>query len=133
MLIMMAKVLLCAAALICVWFMVRGMIDMQRINTEDSDVLELPGVVRQVKPHGRFDSLAVVTLNTEEGVHQVDCVLPGPWFGQPKHRVTDLVRVFWRRGDARAVAANTIRDGQRMFIIGVVGIAIAALLFVALL
>lgn len=131
-LMLIAQLLMAAAALVCVWFIVKGLIDMQRINTSDAAVLELDGVVRQVSPHGRSDSDAVITLNVEEDVVHVDCRLPGPWIGCRKHRVTDVVRVFWRRGDKRAVAADTIRDGQRMFLIGFVVLALTALLYVLL-
>lgn len=131
-LMLIAQLLMAAAALVCVWFIVKGLIDMQRINTSDAAVLELDGVVRQVSPHGRSDSDAVITLNVEEDVVHVDCRLPGPWIGRRKHRVTDVVRVFWRRGDKRAVAADTIRDGQRMFLIGFVVLALTALLYVLL-
>lgn len=130
--VLVAQLLLGAAALVCVWFVVRGLIDMQRINTSDPNVLEMDGVVRQVSPHGRYDSDAVITLNVEDEVIHVDCRLPGPWIGRRNHRVTDMVRVFWRRGDKRAVAADTIRDGQRMFLIGFVLLAASAVLYVLL-
>lgn len=131
-LMLIAKLLLGAAALVCLWFIVKGLIDMQRVNTSDSDVLELQGVVRQVEPHGRFDSQAVVTLNVEDEVLHVECLLPGPWFGRRSHRVTDVVRVLWRRGEKRAVAVQTIRDGQRMFILGFLSLVAAALAYVIL-
>lgn len=131
-LLLIGKVLLGAAALICLWFIVKGLIDMQRINTSDSDVMELQGVVRMVEPHGRFDSQAVVTLNVEDEVLHVECLLPGPWFGRRNHRVTDIVRVLWRRGDKRAVAVQTIRDGQRMFLTGFLALVAAALVYVML-
>lgn len=131
-LMMIGRVLLGAAALVCLWFIVKGLIDMQRINAGDSDVLELQGIVRHVGPHGRFDSQAVVTLNVEEEVRHVECLLPGPWFGLRNHRVTDIVRVLWRRGDKRAVAVQTIRDGQKMFLIGFLSLVAAALVYVLL-
>lgn len=128
----MAQLLLGAAALVCLWFIIRGLIEMQRINAGAPDVVETQGVVRQVQPHGRFDSLAVLTLNVEDEVVHVDCVLPGPWLGRRKHRVTDMVPVLWRRGDKRAVAVQTIRDGQRMFLVGFLALAMAAVLYVLL-
>ena len=127
-LMLIARVLACAAALVCLWFIVKGLIDLQRINTGDSSLIETQGIVRQVSPSGRFDSEAVLTLNIDDEVYHVDCRLPGPWFGRRSHRVTDLVPVYWQKGDKRAVAAATIQDGQRMFILGFVGLAIAALI-----
>ena len=127
-LMLIARVLMGAAVLVCLWFIVKGLIDLQRVNTGDSSVLEVQGVVRQVTPSGRFDSEVVLTLNVEDEVHHVDCRLPGPWIGRRNHRVTDVVRVYWRMGDKRAVAVDTIRDGQRMFLIGFVGLAITALM-----
>ena len=73
--IITAKLLLGAAAGVCLWFMVQGLIDMQRINAGAEDVMETQGVVRQLQPHGRYDSHAVVTLNVEGDVTHVDCVL----------------------------------------------------------
>ncbi len=131
-LVLTAKLLLGAAACICIWFMVAGLIEMQRINAGAEDVVETQGVVRQLQPQGRYDSHAVLTLNVQDEVVHVDCILPGPWFGRSKYRVTDLVPVLWRRGDKRAIAVQTIRNGQRMFLIGVVGLAVAALMFVML-
>ena len=127
-----AKLLLGAAALVSLWFVIRGMIDMQRVNAADSDVVEATGVVRQVHPRGRFDQQGVVTLNVDDQVVHVDCVLPAPWFSFRRWQVTDLIPVLWRRGDARATAVATIRDGQRMFIIGVAALAAVAVLFVLL-
>ena len=120
------------AALVALWFVVRGLMDMQRINSADDEVLELSGLVRQITPHGRYDSMAVVTLNVEDDVVHVDCLLPGPWFGRKRHRVTDLVTVLWRRGEKRAVALQTVRDGQRMFIVGFGALVLTVVLFVIL-
>lgn len=129
---LIAKLLLGAAAGVCLWFIVKGMIDMQRINAGAEDVLETQGVVRQVQPLRHGDCQAVLTLNVEEDVIHVDCVLPGPWLFGRQHCVTDLVPVFWRRGDKRAVAVQTIRDGQRMFLIGFIALAAVALAYVML-
>jgi len=131
-LLLTAKLLLGAAACVCIWFMVAGLIEMQRINAGAEDVVETQGVVRQLQPHGRFDSHAVLTLNVEDEVIHVDCILPGAWLGKSKYQVTDLVQVLWHKGDKRAVACRTIRDGQRMFLIGVIGLAVAALMYVVL-
>lgn len=131
-LVLVSKALLGAAALICLWFIVRGMIDMQRINAGAEDVLETQGVVRQVRLLRHGDCQAVLTLNVEADVIHVDCVLPGPWFFGRRHRVTDIVPVLWRRGDKRAVAVQTIRDGQRMFLIGFIALAAVALAYVLL-
>ena len=130
-LLMISKLLMAAAAVIGLGFMVKGLIDMQRINAAAPDVLELPAVVRQLTPDGK-DMNAMLTLNVEDEVVHVSCHLPGPWFGRSKRQVTDLVRVYWRKGDKRAVAAETIRDGQRMFIIGFVALTAIALLYVIL-
>ncbi len=130
--ILISKLLLAAAAVVSVWFLIRGLIDMQRVNTADGDVLEVRGVVRQLKRHGRFDSQAVVTLNVDDIVVHVDCLLPGPWFGRKKHQVTDVVRLLWRRGETQAVAVDTIRDGQRMFIIGFAALTLAAIMYILL-
>ena len=129
---LLAKMLLGAAVVVCLWFIVRGMIEMQRINASAEDVLELQGVVRQVTPLVNGDCQAVLTLNVDEDVLHVDCVLPGPWLAGRRHQVTDIVPVLWRRGDRRAVALQTIRDGQRMFLIGFVSLAAAALIYVLL-
>lgn len=127
-----AKLLLGAAALVSLWFMVKGLIDMQRVNTTDAQVLEVEGLVRRVSPHGRYDTMAVLTISVEDTVAHVDCLLPGPWFGRRQHHVTDLVRVLWRRGEPRAVAVQTIRDGQRMFIIGIIALTVTAVLFITM-
>ena len=127
-----AKLLLGAGALIALWFMIRGLIDMQRVNTTDPQVLEVEGLVRQLTPAGRGDAMAVLTLNVDDEVNHVDCLLPGPWFSGRKHRVTDLVRVWWRKGDPRAVAAQTIVDGQRMFLLGVVSLTVIVVCFMLL-
>ena len=129
---LIAKVLMGAAAAVCLWFIIKGLIDMQRINAGAEDVVETQGVVRQVKPLQGGASHAVITLNVEDEVVHVDCELPGPWLGGRKHRVTDVVAVLWRRGDARAVAVQTIRDGQRMFLIGFIALALTAALYVML-
>lgn len=129
---LIAKVLMGAAAAVCLWFIIKGLIDMQRINAGAEDVVETQGVVRQVKPLQGGASHAVITLNVEDEVVHVDCELPGPWLSGRKHRVTDVVAVLWRRGDARAVAVQTIRDGQRMFLIGFIALALTAVLYVML-
>ena len=130
---MLAKVLLGGAALISLWFTVRGLIDMQRVNTADPDVLELQGVVRELQTMSGGAVDATITLNAGDEVRHVRCLLPGPWLLGRKRQVTDLVRVLWRRGDQRAVARETIRDGQAMFILGFAGLALAALLYMILL
>lgn len=127
---MAGKVMLGAAAAVSLWFMARGIMDMQRVNAADPEVLELLGVVRQLTSRSRDDLLAVVTINAGDDVRQVDCVLPGGWFGRRKWQVTDFVRVLWRRGDARAVAVQTIRDGQTMFIVGIVALVMSGVLAV---
>ena len=126
------KVMLGAAAAVSLWFMARGIMDMQRVNTADPEVVELLGVVRQVTPRGKFDVQAVVTINAEEEVRHVDCLLPGKWFSRKTWQVTDFVRVLWRKGETRAVAVQTIRDGQVMFIVGIVALALSGLLAVLL-
>lgn len=131
-LVLVAQVLLGAAAAVCLWFIVAGLIEIQRINAGAEDVVETQGVVRQVGPHGRFDSQAVLTLNVEDEVIHVDCVLPGAWLGRRNHRVADVVPVLWRRGDKRAIAVQTIRDGQRMFLVGFIALALTAVLYVIL-
>lgn len=127
-----AKVTLGLAALVALWFVIRGMMDMQRINSTDEDVIEVSGLVRQLTPRGRYDTMAVVTLNVEDEVIHVDCLLPGPWFGRKRHQVTDLVKVLWRKGEKHAIAQQTVRDGQRMFIVGFGALVLAAVLFVIL-
>lgn len=122
------KVMLAAAAAVSLWFMLRGLMDMQRMNTADPEVLEIQAVIRELTPHGRFDQLAVVTISLEEEVKHVDCILPGGWFGAKRRQVTDFVRVLWRKGDVRAVALQTIRDGQTMFILGILSLALSGLL-----
>ncbi len=130
--VLVAKLALGAAALVAVWFIIRGLMDMQAIDTADKDVVELQGVVRRVAPHGRFDQMAVLTITANDEVRHVDCLLPGPWVGKRRHRVTDLVRVLWKKGSARAVALETLRNGQRMFLIGFISLALAALMYVLL-
>lgn len=125
-----AKVTLAMAALVALWFVIRGLMDMQRVNTADENVLEVSGLVRQVTSHGRFDSMAVLTLNVEDEVVHVDCLLPGAWLGRKRYRVTDIIPVLWRRGETKAVAVQSIRDGQRMFVIGFAALVLAAVLFV---
>lgn len=129
--ILAVKTLMAGAVLICLWFMVRGLIDMQRINTADKDVLELKATVRQLTFLGH-DWDAVLTLNVDDDVVHVSCRLPGSWFGRKTRQVTDWVRVYWRRGDKQAVAEETLRYGQRAFLVGFVGIALTALLYVLL-
>ncbi len=128
----LAKLFLLAAAGVSVWFVVRGLMDMLRVNAADADVMQVRGVVRQLSPHGRFDQQAVLTLNVEEAVVRVRCILPGPWFSRSKRRVTDLVDVYWKKGATEAVACQTVRDGQRMFIIGFVALAAAAVMYMLL-
>jgi hypothetical protein len=41
--------------------------------------------------------------------------------------VTDLVSVLWRRGDERAVAVQTIRNGQVTFILGILSLTATGL------
>lgn len=129
---LIARLMMGAAALVCLWFIVKGLIDMQRINTSDSSVIETQGVVRHTTPSGRYDTEAVVTLNIGEEVHHVACLLPGPWLGKRRRRVTDIVRVYWRKGDKRAVAADTIEEGQKMFLVGFVFLVLTALMFLLL-
>lgn len=126
---MIAKVLLALSALISVWFVIKGLMDMQRVNTADPAVIELQGVVRELRHGG---SQAIVTINAGEEVRHVLCDLPGPWIAGRRRQVTDLVPVLWRRGENRAVAAETIRDGQTMFIIGFAALALAAVLYMML-
>ncbi|MBR3763029.1 MAG: hypothetical protein IKK57_00585 [Clostridia bacterium] len=122
------KGMLALAAALSLWFMARGLMDMQRVNTADPDVLELQGIIRQLTPRGRYDMQAVVTIQAEDEVKHVDCLLPGGWLKGRKRQVTDFVRVYWRRGDARAVAVQSVRDGQIMFIIGILALAVSGLL-----
>lgn len=128
----LAKVLLAGAMLISLGFIVRGLLDMQRVNTADPDVVELRGVVRELSK-GRGGSMeATLTLNPGDEVCHVQCTLPGPWLCGRRRQVTDLVRVLWRRGDATAVAVQTIRDGQAMFILGCAALAVVVLLYMLL-
>lgn len=131
--VVLAKVLLAGAVLISLWFVIRGLLDMQRINTADPEVLELQGVVRDMQPAAKGNVEATLTLNVGEEVCHVQCLLPGPWLWGRRRQVTDLVRVHWRRGEMRAVAAQTISDGQLMFILGFAGLAAAVLLYILLL
>lgn len=126
------KLMLLAAAGIAVCFLVRGLMDMLRVNAADARVLQVRGVVRQLSAHGRFAQQAVLTLNVEEAVVRVKCILPGPLLGRSKRRVTDLVDVYWQKGATEAVACQTVRDGQRMFIIGFVALAAAGLAYMLL-
>ena len=121
------QILLAAAAALSLLFMVKGLVDMQKINAADANVLEVQGVVRKATPRGS-GMMAVVTLNVEGEVRYVDCMLPGPLFGRCRYQATDFVRVLWRRGDARAVSVHTIRQGQAMFIIGIMALAVCGLL-----
>lgn len=127
-----AKIMLAMAALVALWFVIRGLMDMQSVNGADEEVLELSGVVRQLTPHGRYDAMAVLTLNVDDEVVHADCLLPGAWIGRRKYQVTDLIPVLWRRGEAKAVAVQSIRDGQRMFVVGFGALVLAAVLFVVL-
>lgn len=129
---LIVKLLLGAAALVAMWFMVKGLIDMQRVNTTDAQVLEVNGLVRQLTPHGRYDMTAVMTVCVDDEVSHVDCILPGPWLGKAAYRVTDLVPILWRKGEPRAVAVQTIRDGQRMFLVGIAALTLAAVLYILL-
>ncbi|MBQ7848093.1 MAG: hypothetical protein IJ343_00005, partial [Clostridia bacterium] len=81
-LMLVARILMGAAGLVCLWFIVKGLIDLQRVNTGDSSVLEVQGMVRQVTPSGRYDAETVLTLNVNDEVYHVDCRLPGPWLGR---------------------------------------------------
>lgn len=129
---LVVQLLLGAAAMVAIWFMVRGLIDMQRVNTADVQVMEVQGLVRQLTPHGRFDMLAVLTVCVDDEVSHVDCILPGPWLGKSAYRVTDLVPILWRKGEPRAIAVQTIRDGQRMFLIGIAALTLSAVLYILL-
>lgn len=129
---LMAKLFMAAAAAVSLWFIVKGLMDMQRVNTADSEVLLVQGVVRQLRPLGRSGEMAVATVNVDDAVVHVECMLPGPWFGRKKRRVTDIVPLYWRRGDTSAVSADTISDGQKMFIIGFAGLALTVLMFMML-
>ncbi|MBQ8201996.1 MAG: hypothetical protein IJZ74_09565 [Clostridia bacterium] len=131
-LLMISKILMGASALICIWFIIRGLMLAQLAGANDGQTLWLNAVVRQVKPKGRYDSQAVLTLNVDEAVVHVDCLLPGPWMSRKKPQVTDLVRVLWRRGETKAVAEQTIKDGQTMLILGFAALALIAVLYVLL-
>lgn len=120
--------LLITAAALCLWLLVTGLIDMQRINAGDSDVIETQGVVRQVHRKG-VNVLAVVTLNVDDEVVRVDCPMHCPLLAFSRPRVTDMVPVLWRRGESSAVAVSTIRKGQRRFLTGFIGLAAAVILW----
>lgn len=110
-----ARVLLGLGMAGSLWMIISGLIDMQRINTQDEDVLELVGTVRRLDADGRK---AQLNIAVEDEVLHVNCLLPGK-----RHAVTDLVPVMWRKGSMDAVAAATITHGQRRFLFGVLLLA----------
>lgn len=122
---------LAAAGLICVWFIIRGLIEMQRINAGDSDVVEVQGVVRQTR-RSSAGVRAVVTLNVDDEVLHADCMLPRKWFSRRVARVTDVVTVLWHKRESYAVAVQTIRNGQRLFLIGILGLTLSVTLWAIL-
>ncbi|MBQ8554878.1 MAG: hypothetical protein IJ438_03290 [Clostridia bacterium] len=128
---LIAKGLMAVGALIALWFVVSGLRQMSRLGSGDNIILT-QGVVCRVSPRGRWDCDAVLLLNIDEAVLRVSCVLPGPWFGSRRPSPTDLVRVYWRRGDMEAVAEQTVKDGQTMLILGFAALALMAILWVLL-
>lgn len=109
------RVLLGLGMIGSLWMVVSGLIDMQRINTQDEDVLELVGTVRRLGVDGRK---AQLNIKVEDEVLRVNCLLPGK-----RHAVTDLVPVLWRKGGMDAVAEATITRGQRRFLLGILLLA----------
>lgn len=128
MLITLSKGLLAAAGLVSLGVMVRGLIDMQRINTADGDVIETRGIVRRLTGRKGHRTKAELTLNVDDTAQTVECLLPG----KRRHRVTDVVPVYWRRGEPHAVAVSTIRGGQGRFLLGFLALAAAAVAAVML-
>ena len=124
------QVFLGVVALASFGMIIRGLIDMQRINCGESDVLTLRGVIWQMEalPHG--EARACVRLNVDEEVVHVDCMLLAPWYTWRRRRVTDLLTVYWRKGEKQAIAADLIRAGQRSFLLGILLLTLAALVFV---
>lgn len=112
-----ARILLGAVMLLALWMVIGGLMDMQRINTQDPEVLELLGTVRRLDGNGRTAALTVIS---EDEVLHVSCKLPG------RYMVTDLVPLLWRRGSLEAVAVKTITRGQRRFLLGILLLAGAA-------
>ena len=90
------------------WMIISGLIDMQRINTQDENVLELVGTIRRLDADGRRVQL---NIKVEDEVLYVNCLLPGK-----RHAVTDLVPVMWRKGSMEAVAAATITQSYMQMI-----------------
>lgn len=124
---MMIKLLMGAAALVCIGLMIRGVMLMARSGAADEDTLWLHALVRQVKPLGLFASRATLTLNVDDVVLHVECTLPGR-----KWRAADLVEVQWRKGEQEAVALSTIRSGQTMLVLGFAALALVAVAYVIL-
>lgn len=112
------RVLLGLGMLGALWMIISGLMDMQRINTQDQEVLELLGTLRRLEADGRN---AQLTITTENEVLHVTCRLHGK-----HHAVTDLVPVLWRKGSMEAVAVATIARGQRRFLLGILLLAAAA-------
>lgn len=121
-LLLAARILLGIGMISAFGMVISGLIDMQRINTQDPDVLELTGTVRRLDDEGRRAQL-IITADDE--VFRVRCSLHGG-----RCQVTDLVPVLWRRGSDEAVAAETIARGQRRFLLGILLLtaAVAAML-----
>ena len=97
------------------WMIISGLIDMQRINTQDENVLELVGTIRRLDADGRRVQL---NIKVEDEVLYVNCLLPGK-----RHAVTGLAPVMWRKGSMEAVAAAPITRGQRRFLFGILLLA----------
>lgn len=105
------------------WLLIRGLYLTQQINTADPQVVAVKAVLRSVQREG-LHVRAIATVNADDAVLHLPCRLPAGM----RPRVTDLVDVFWRRGDVRVVAASEIRRGQGML---VTGFAVLALLVLA--
>lgn len=124
---MMIKILMGAAAGACLMLIIRGVMIMARSGAADEDTLWLNAVVRQVKPQGLFNSRAMLTLNIDDVVLHVVCILPGR-----KYKPADLVQVQWRKGEQEAVALASIRRGQMMLVLGFAMLVLAAVAWVIL-
>lgn len=124
---MTIKLLMGAAAAACLLLMIRGVMLMARSGAADDETLWLNAVVRQVKPQGLFNTRAMLTLNIDDVVLHVACILPGR-----RYKPADLVQVQWRKGEQEAVALATIRRGQTMLVLGFAMLVLAAVAWVIL-
>lgn len=109
------------------WLLIRGLYLTQQINAADPEVLAVKAVLRKVEREGRHLRV-IATVNADDAVLHLPCRLPLAR-GKRRPKVTDVLDVYWRRGDVRVVAAKEIRRGQRMLVAGFAVLALLVLAF----